>query len=293
MTLDAAVREIQAKDGVRSGITVYGPARETTAPVMICTPAMGVPATYYQPLAEALSLRGVIVVTADLRGVGLSSVRARRGVDFGYHEIIAFDLPAVVDEVRTMFPGRPVFLLGHSLGGQLNCLYASTRPEGLSGLVLVAAQSVYYKGWPFPRSIGVFFFEHFVRIVANTMGYFPGRFFRFGHREARRLIRDWAHQGLTGRYHVPESPLDFEELLMGLELPILAISFTDDLYGPASAVSRLLSKMTRSRTTRVQLSPADLGVERLGHFGWMKQAELVAAGIATWINETCKGPEAP
>ena len=145
----------------------------------------------------------------------------------------------------------------------------------------MAAQSVYYKGWPFPRSIGVFFFEHFVRIVANTMGYFPGRFFRFGHREARRLIRDWAQQGLTGRYHVPESPLDFEELLMGLELPILAISFTDDLTVPDSPCLAFWAKRPVREQLAVQLSPVDLGVDRLGHFGWMKQAELVAAGIAT------------
>ena len=118
-------------------------------------PAMGVRAAFYEPLALNLGENGINAVTADLRGLGASSVRVGRGTDFGYHDMLALDWPAVVDAVRSRFPRSRIFLLGHSLGGQLNALYASVHPQTVDGLILVASCSVFYRGWPFPGNYGI------------------------------------------------------------------------------------------------------------------------------------------
>ena len=99
---------------------------------------MGVKASYYEPLALAFQAGGTSAVTADLRGHGRSAIRAGRRTsngfgDFGYREILDEDLPAFTAAVHERFPGRPIVLLGHSLGGQLACLWASTRPAGVAG----------------------------------------------------------------------------------------------------------------------------------------------------------------
>src|SRR4051812_27442258 len=62
-------------------------------PVILCIPAMGVNARYYEPLLKALHAAGLHAATFDLRGNGESTVRASRSTDFGYHEILTRDLP--------------------------------------------------------------------------------------------------------------------------------------------------------------------------------------------------------
>ncbi len=145
--------EIAALDGVASAITVFTKDHVPLAPVLVCMPAMGVPARYYEPLAEPIVKEGWRFVTADLRGVGLSSIRVRRGVSFGYHEMVSFDWPAVVLKAQALFPGAPVYLLGHSLGGQLSVLFLAANPGAASGLILVAAPSVHWRGWDPPPEL--------------------------------------------------------------------------------------------------------------------------------------------
>ena len=76
---------------------------------------------------------------ADLRGQGDSPYRARDGHDFGYREIVEDDLPALVDQLGARHPGRPLVLLGHSLGGQLAAMAAHQFAERLAGIALIAA----------------------------------------------------------------------------------------------------------------------------------------------------------
>jgi predicted alpha/beta hydrolase len=284
-TLKGEIIEICSEDGAGTAITVYRQVKSNLDATIICNPAMGVPAGYYLPLVSALYDSGLNVITSDLRGLGLSKVRASRATNFGFHEIISYDFKAVIDTVRHQFPGQRIFLLGHSLGGQLSCLYASLNPGSIAGIILIASCSLYYKGWPFPQSVGILIFEQFSNIVAQLFGYYPGRLLRFGGQEARRLIRDWSYQGLTGRYEVAASPYNFESLLGEMRLPVLSISFEDDRYVPRGAVRHLLEKMRAARVTDLTLKPSDLDLNKLGHFGWVKNAASISPYIINWMNQ--------
>ncbi len=277
------VLRIDAGDGTTFDLTVYPPDGVAGAPVVVLGPAMGVRASYYAPLAEALRDAGTVAVTMDLRGLGTSSVRAGRASDFGYREIVERDFPAAVAALRQRFPEAPFFCLGHSLGGQLACLYAATEPRALAGLVLVASCSVHHRRWPFPASAAVLLFQQVAHLSARLLGHFPGRRFGFGGREARRLMRDWSHQGRTGRYEPAGSRHEYEALLGRLDLPVLSLVFTDDPYCPRGAAEGLLEKMPAARTRFLHLSPRELGVSEIGHFAWVKQPRLVVPRIVEWI----------
>jgi proline iminopeptidase len=71
------------------------------------------------------------VVFWDQRGSGLS-----RRHDCGVYslESVDGDLDALVEHVS---PGRPVFFVGHSWGGQLATLYINHHPEKVAGAVLI------------------------------------------------------------------------------------------------------------------------------------------------------------
>ena len=121
--------------------------------------------------------------------------------------------------------------------------------------------------------------------MAWGLGYFPGTWFRFGGREARRLVRDWSRQGRTGQYRIEGSERDYETLLARLRVPVLAVSFTDDSYCPQRAVEHLLDKMPNAATSHQHLASADLGSSTLGHFGWVRQADRLAPRILDWLHQ--------
>lgn len=97
---DAALRiqtiRIRSQDGAQSDATVFTPEQSPPSAVIVCIPAMGVAARYYESVALELARLGFCVVTTELRGIDSSSVRASRSVDFGYRELIVYDLSAVI-----------------------------------------------------------------------------------------------------------------------------------------------------------------------------------------------------
>ncbi|MCU0584159.1 MAG: alpha/beta fold hydrolase [Syntrophales bacterium] len=270
--------DITAIDGAASKITVFTADHAAEAPVLICMPAMGTAARFYEPLALPILREGWRFVTADLRGVGLSAVRVKRGVSFGYGDMVGSDWPAVVRKAQALFPGAPVYLLGHSLGGQLSALYLAANPAAAAGLILVAAPSVHWRGWDAPLSAGVLAGTQAARAVAELLGYFPGRKLGFGGTEARGVIRDWARQARTGRYEPRGTSIGYERLLAELEAPVLAFSFEDDFLSPPRAVGNLLAKMPRARVTHVTLAG-----DGLDHFRWVRNPDALVGMIREWL----------
>jgi len=69
-----------------------------------------------------------LVIAPDWRGHGRSQWVTQ---GYWFHEFVA-DLAAIMD---TLFPGRAVPLVGHSLGGNIAGIYAGLRPQRLSHLI--------------------------------------------------------------------------------------------------------------------------------------------------------------
>jgi predicted alpha/beta hydrolase len=272
-------------DGAQSAITIYSGRPDKSSPVVLCVPALGVAGEFYEPFCVAGIEHGWIGAISDLRGNGNSSVRPSRQTDFGYHEMIAYDLPAYIEALKREFPSNPFFILGHSLGGQLSALYLSMKPEGVTGLILLTSCSVFFCGWNFPRNIGVLFVTQFFRIAAELFGYFPGRKLGFGGIEARQVMRDWANEALTGRYRIANSSHNFETLLGKMKTPVLAINFDNDFFAPKKAADYLLRKLGSAPLTQWYLSEDDLGPKRVGHFQWARNPEPLATKIDEWIRD--------
>jgi acylglycerol lipase len=89
----------------------------------------------YPSLAEYFPPRGVALYAFDLRGNGRSP--GQRGYVESWQEYRG-DLQNFLNLVRGREPGRPVFLLGNSLGGLIVLDYALERPEGLTGVIAAA-----------------------------------------------------------------------------------------------------------------------------------------------------------
>jgi len=87
----------------------------------------------YREVAAQLVGLGCVVHALDHRGHGKSG-GARTLID-KFSNAVA-DLDTLVDRAKRQQPARPLFLLGHSMGGALSLSYALKHGKKLAGLIL-------------------------------------------------------------------------------------------------------------------------------------------------------------
>ncbi|MGI8623233.1 MAG: lysophospholipase [Solirubrobacteraceae bacterium] len=89
----------------------------------------------YRYVVERLVPEGFAVYAIDHRGHGRSE-GSRAQIDRMAH--VVDDLDQLIDRARKDLAGRPLFLLGHSMGGTVAIAYAIAHQDKLDGLVLSA-----------------------------------------------------------------------------------------------------------------------------------------------------------
>jgi len=277
--------EITYRDKTTNKVSVFNASNSNNI-ICICLPAMGVRASYYKIFADELALSGNTVITADWRGQGFSSQTASFKTDFGYEHYVT-DLDDLVQFCQQKFSNKKIVLVGHSLGGQMESLYVSRFPQNCNAIVLIAASSVYHRGWEgkLARKIkiaGTFFYP-----LSQLLGYFPGRIIGFGGREARTVMKDWTHNLKTGNYKLTNSTFDYDQALKKAKPNILCISFDNDhLVAPKQAVINLLNKFNdTANKEHLHFTADEIGIPNLNHFSWAKQPIPIARLINEWIKK--------
>ncbi|KJV37066.1 alpha/beta hydrolase family protein [Luteibacter yeojuensis] len=269
---------LRMADGAQADLLLFLPAGAPRA-TLLWVPALGVAARHYEPLAQSLAALGIAVGVHEWRGHGSSDQRAGRGNNWGYRALLADDLPHSLDALAHACPGAPLYVGGHSLGGQLGSLLATITPVPLAGLVLVASGAPYWRR--FHPWVGLAYIA--APTLANLVGRLPGRRIGFGGNEARGVIADWSRSGRTGRYAARGMPVDFEAALRRQARPVLALRLRDDWLGPEASLAYLLDKMPAAPRTVGVIGPDDLAGAKADHFGWMKMPARIAERIAAWM----------
>ncbi len=100
----------------------------------------------YAHVGEALAGRGYAVFAFDLRGHGRSEGPRAFVRSFGAY---LADLRVFLDRVSAAAPGRPLVLLGHSMGGTVVALAAVAAPPPVEG-VLLSGAGLTLAGAPLP-----------------------------------------------------------------------------------------------------------------------------------------------
>lgn len=276
------ILNIITPDDHRFDINCYGESNADK--VLLFFPAMGVEARYYKDWARNLSESGFLCCIPDLRGHGSSSIRAGSGTDYGYHNIIEQDYQAAIKAVQEYTGTESIYLGGHSLGGQLSCLYAATRSDQqqwLSGLLLIASGTVYHKGWSGVTGLAMRLVPRFFSAISRAVGYFPGHIVGFAGREARQQMLDWSHSSIHGKY----KPLGYETWLepqmSRVKVPLVAVSFDKDLFTTKASVEHLTSKMSGCKVSHSHLTEADVPADILNHFQWARRSIELTTGLVT------------
>lgn len=122
---------VEGKDGNAIFFRCWRPEGPPSALVVICH-GVNSHSGQYDWTARQLVGNGFAVYALDLRGRGKSS-----GQRFYVGDIEEYvgDLATLIDLAKTREPGLKVFLLGHSAGGVVSCVYTLEHQDRIDGLI--------------------------------------------------------------------------------------------------------------------------------------------------------------
>lgn len=123
----------------KDGLEMYARAWEpegTTKAVVCFVHGLGEHSGRHAHIGKAFTEAGFALVAFDLRGHGKSG--GQRG-HFPSIDAAMNDIHEQIRQGSEKFPGLPVFLYGHSLGGLLVLNYATYHKHSLSGVIVTGA----------------------------------------------------------------------------------------------------------------------------------------------------------
>ncbi len=104
----------------------------------------------YNEAAEALNAAGYGTYRMDNKGHGLTGIQNSDSGNVDDFREYYQDIDLLVNKAITENPGKPVYMLGHSMGGLLTSLYGVTYQDKLEGQILSGAAT-----GPYYMSMGV------------------------------------------------------------------------------------------------------------------------------------------
>jgi alpha-beta hydrolase superfamily lysophospholipase len=131
MTESSMQEETVSGTGGNIFVRSWRPAGAPRA-VVVIVPGFNSHSGYYFWVATHLAAQGFATYAVDLRGRGQSD--GERFYVQSFHDYVD-DVATVVALAKTREPDVPLFVLGHSAGGVIACLYTLEHQPELAGLV--------------------------------------------------------------------------------------------------------------------------------------------------------------
>lgn len=267
---------IPASDGYRLAGWVWRHADASPGtPVAVINAATSVRSRYYSRFAAFLHGHGFHVVTYDYRGIGASHPGRLRGFEASWLSWGELDFEAVLQFVLQEFPGSPVNVVAHSIGGFVTGLAPSAHR--LYRVCTVGSQIAYWRDFaPRQRARMVVQWQIAMPLLTACLGYFPGKRLGWLEDTPRGVVHDWSHrmrryESLVRRGIGPDAIPGRRALVercSRLAAPLLAIGIDDDAFGTAAAIERLLAYFGNSPATHLRLAPEAVGEAAIGHFAF-------------------------
>ena len=263
--------DLDSTDGAPLAARFY--AGNGTKGAVLIGGATGVRQEYYAAFAQWLSAQGFAAMTFDYRGMGDSRSAAQtkslRGLDADLFTW-ARDYDTAIDALRERVAADvPLYLIGHSLGAQLPGLLRNR--ERIDGLLSIAAGSGYWRdNAPRLKRIVPYFWHVLVPVATALFGYFPGKRLGKVGNLPRGVILQWRRWCMDPRYVVGAEGEKVRAQYAQVRCPVVALSITDDELMTERGTHVLIDSYANAPRRVERIAPADLEVERIGHFGFFR-----------------------
>lgn len=242
-----------------------------TTPIVLISPAMAVPSSFYGRLVASFEERGWQARALTRRGFEPDLPRASRQHDWSYADEIA-DTQEAIDAARAEQPERPVVLFGHSLGGQLGGA-VQIGPRPAEGLVLVGVSLPHFRHYP-RIGLPMAAMALTVPLVGRIRGHVPKPW--FGGPGARTLMSEWAAVVRNG---LPPYPVERR-----ITRPTLAVHLAGDGFSIIAAAHRFERTLVEPDALTSWEYERDLVPEggSTHHVHWAKHPGPVVERVVRW-----------
>lgn len=179
-------------------------------------------------IAGALAALGHRTIAFDFRGHGDSAVP--EGASWGYDDLVRLDLPAVVDCARARSEGKPVVVVGHSLGGHVALAAQGTGAMAADAIVSIAG-NVWVKDLEPSRvrwAAKVAMTHAFARVTERA-GRFPARALRMGSDdESVAYVSDLVRMVRERAWRSADGLDDYLASLANVHIPVASVASEGD-----------------------------------------------------------------
>ncbi len=267
------------------GGRVYEPAAGEPVANLLIMGAVGVPQRFYAAFSQYVAEAGYRVLTFDYRGIGRSRPDSLRGFDAYLSDWVERDYPAALGWLLDHHSEVPSLALGHSLGGQAVALTPLAR--SLRGVITVASQNGYYGNFDKPWRMQLMW-RVLLPSLTHTFGYLPG-WSGVGADLPNGVAKEWASWCLSSEYFLTSHP-EYRAPMAAFDKPMLAYSFEDDSYAPLANVRWLHARYERACLEHRHLRAQELGLPRIGHFGFFRpSAQVLWAEAVDFLSACLRG----
>jgi predicted alpha/beta hydrolase len=272
-------QKLLTSDGVEISARFYGEGSSSKGAVLV-VPAMGTPQFYYEAFATWLASQGYIVGTFDYRGIGASRPGRLAGFRADILDWARLDCAAALDALAAHAPTAPLFWIGHSLGGQI--LPFVPNHARLSKAVMIASGSGYWRENAAPARRYVLWLWYVVAPLAVALcGYFPGKALRKVGDLPKGVMMQWRRWCLHPEYALGDGD-ETRAQFAAVTTRIVALSFQDDEYLSFRSMESLQGFYANAPVSIKRITPEDVGLKRIGHFGFFR-AQFERALWSTYL----------
>ncbi|HEX5393722.1 MAG TPA: alpha/beta fold hydrolase [Rhodocyclaceae bacterium] len=243
--------------------------------VVVINPATAVKAGYYHRFARFLAERGMAVLTYDYRGIGASRQgNLRRHRHFAKLDWGRYDCDAALAWAHEGYPGLPLYVVAHSIGGLVVGLAANNRH--VDRCFTVGAQYAYWPDYARDQRLSMWLRWHVLMpLLTLFLGYFPARKLGWHEDLPAAAAFEWAFRPArlerSYRRHRRSGP-DPLAHFGAMTAELLAVAPSDDPFATPAALRRLLGYFHGSRRrTLAIIPPASVGEESIGHFAFFHE----------------------
>lgn len=245
-------------------------AAGTPRAIAVVAPGLGVPRRYYGRFAEFMAIQGVATLLFDYRGVAESRPQPGQEALIDMARWGRQDIDAAIRSAAALYPGTPIFLIGHSCGGQLFGLAPSC--EQLAGAILISATLPHTSRYPRPDRYALALLWRvviplFKRGAGQTPTSVPGM---SGAIAPKAVFRQWA-SWCRSRDYLFDARFGLDTThYAAMTAPVLSISISDDELAPQEAIQPLLDRFSSAHVERRVVDTLHVGFGSIGHMGFFR-----------------------
>lgn len=235
---------------------------------VIIASATGVKQNYYNNFATFLADNHYSVYTFDYGGIGDSKSGPLSKFSTTATDWAKNDFETVVKHVKSKNPNSKLFIITHSIGGQLIGLVPSNNL--FDGIIMVASQSGSWTHWKgFDRLKMQFLWYALIPSFSKIFNYLPSSHLTRMEDLPKGMALEWAKWCKKPNYHfdcIDNVKEDYDKI----KCKIKSYSIDNDFYATVSAIDWIASQFKKSEVTRVHLKAEEFGVKDIGHFGFFR-----------------------